>query len=724
MLCLSLVFATTGACAPRGPTSLLALRRVVLNQSGSGYFERSGVVSGDQLTLRLRPHEVDDVLATLTVIERGAQPGRTVVAAGVAHARSAADASESVGLELRLPDARPRDLSLSYAVATPNWQTTYRVVLPERDGAPAMLQAWALVHNASDEDWSRVELTLATSAPLSYALSLRAPSFAARPDASGRLVAPVAYGPIAAEVTRGPSGEARGSSEGADADRDRIPDAADRCPEQPETYNGLEDEDGCPDRGQVTLEEQSIRILESVSFSMGSAELSPASAPMLAALARTLQGNPQITAVEVQGNASEDEPSAWTLAADRASTVRARLISLGVEPRRLLSRSYGATRPRASGNAPGDLARNRAVTFHIASTADDEANARAAAGPVTAAAVAASAAPAASAQQVSGATQYTVSSPVSIRAGSAALVTLASRAVPGEVVYLFRPEAAAPSSSAHPYRAVLLRNALGMTLLPGSVALFAGGTFAGQGLMPRLDDGATTFVPYAIDTSTDIQVTTAFRREPSGVVSAQREQLVLEDTAIHSARYAIHAGAQAPSRVYLRNARLAGFEPRGLPPGTERTSDADVAPVPLEAGRDSVVTLEQTRAVQRRVSLTDELEADLAPYLERTPDPARSQLRAALQLRAELARAEREAREHREQLADVSDHGAELRDSLRTLSAVTDASRVALRAQLTQQLQASSQRAEALSRELSLRTATAATVRARLLEALRTLRFE
>jgi hypothetical protein len=72
----------------------------------------------------------------------------------------------------------------------------------------------------------------------------------------------------------------------------------------------------------------------------------------------------------------------------------------------------------------------------------------------------------------------------------------------------------------------------------------------------------------------------------------------------------------------------------------------------------------------------------------------------------------------------VSDHGAELRDSLRTLSAVTDASRVALRAQLTQQLQASSQRAEALSRELSVRTATATTVRARLLEALRTLRFE
>lgn len=33
----------------------------------------------------------------------------------------------------------------------------------------------------------------------------------------------------------------------ADRDGDRVPDATDRCPTKPETFNGFADQDGCPD---------------------------------------------------------------------------------------------------------------------------------------------------------------------------------------------------------------------------------------------------------------------------------------------------------------------------------------------------------------------------------------------------------------------------------------------------------------------------------------------
>jgi hypothetical protein len=36
-----------------------------------------------------------------------------------------------------------------------------------------------------------------------------------------------------------------------DSDRDGIPDVRDKCPNEPEVYNGLEDADGCPDVGSV-----------------------------------------------------------------------------------------------------------------------------------------------------------------------------------------------------------------------------------------------------------------------------------------------------------------------------------------------------------------------------------------------------------------------------------------------------------------------------------------
>ena len=66
---LLLILATLAGCPQRAP---LALRKVVLYQNGIGYFERQGTFSGDKIRLRLRSHELNDVLKSLTVIDRSA----------------------------------------------------------------------------------------------------------------------------------------------------------------------------------------------------------------------------------------------------------------------------------------------------------------------------------------------------------------------------------------------------------------------------------------------------------------------------------------------------------------------------------------------------------------------------------------------------------------------------------------------------------------------------
>ncbi|MFO0652302.1 MAG: OmpA family protein [Polyangiales bacterium] len=730
---MALMFATLAGCTHAGPSPLLTLRRVVLNQSGSGYFERSGTVAGDRLALRLKSHEVNDVLATLTVLEQGPGARQTVVAAGVPHATEG-NRDETVNLDLRLPDARARDLLVAYAVPTANWQATYRVVLPEHDGAPALLQIWALVHNSSDENWDAVEMTLATGAPLSFSLNLRTPSFTARPDATGQLSTPTANGPVLSEQTRD-DGDARqrfasndrggapaggDGSPGGDADHDGIPDARDTCPSEAETYNGQEDSDGCPDTGRVAVENAQLRILHMVNFDANASTVLPRMQPVIDALASVLRATPSVRSLEIQGNASADERDAWSLALERAATVRARLIAAGIEADRLRVRSYGATRPLASGASAEERARNRYVGFHL--DVAEEGRRETHRGAVTVRSLSTSAPDNASAHEFMGATRFVVSAPVSITAGSAALVTIASREVPGEDVYLFRPESAAPASREHPYRAARLRNRTGMTLLPGPVALFSGGTFAGQGLLGRLHDDETTFVPYAIDPSTNVEVTHEDATEPSRLVSVTRAAVTLEDTSVHRTRFRVEPGAQAPSRIFLRHELLDGYTPRALPPESEAGRGADLIPVPITARRESVVTVEQTRPATRTLSLLDDVTTDLAPYLRAVPEAVRQQLASVVDQRNALARAEREADELREQLSDVAERNAELRETLQTLQTATDATRVALRNRLTAQLQESMTRYTALSRDLSTRTATASTLRSQLIDALRGLR--
>jgi hypothetical protein len=62
----------------RYPTTdqTLKLKRVVLYRNGVGYFERQGDISGDMLTIKVRKDQVNDLLKSLTIVDR--QSGKAV----------------------------------------------------------------------------------------------------------------------------------------------------------------------------------------------------------------------------------------------------------------------------------------------------------------------------------------------------------------------------------------------------------------------------------------------------------------------------------------------------------------------------------------------------------------------------------------------------------------------------------------------------------------------
>ncbi|MEN9581435.1 MAG: hypothetical protein RJA70_4444, partial [Pseudomonadota bacterium] len=60
---------TEGAALPESPNAEIPIRRVVLYQNGVGYFERSGRVEGNVLSIQIRPSQINDLLKSLTVID-------------------------------------------------------------------------------------------------------------------------------------------------------------------------------------------------------------------------------------------------------------------------------------------------------------------------------------------------------------------------------------------------------------------------------------------------------------------------------------------------------------------------------------------------------------------------------------------------------------------------------------------------------------------------------
>lgn len=160
--------------------------------------------------------------------------------------------------------------------------------------------------------------------------------------------------PVAPPVPPGPA---------TDSDGDGVSDPNDRCPTQPETRNGFDDEDGCPDELPVGLKQIS-GVIQGLVFRPFSAEILPSSHQVLNDAAKVLLDYTTLR-LEIGGHTDPagDPQANRQLSQQRADAVRQYLISRGVQAWRLLAVGYGSERPRFNNATPQGRAQNRRVEF-------------------------------------------------------------------------------------------------------------------------------------------------------------------------------------------------------------------------------------------------------------------------------------------------------------------------------------------------------------------------
>ena len=147
----------------------------------------------------------------------------------------------------------------------------------------------------------------------------------------------------------------------------------DKCPNEPETYNGFEDEDGCPDKGSVIIQDNNIVILDKIKFRTASAEILPESNKILDAVATTITHHPEFTLIEVAGHADERASDEYNLqlTQDRVNSVM-RGARRSAASTHAASAQQGLRRvlPRGPGHNEAAWEQNRRVEFKIVKTKD------------------------------------------------------------------------------------------------------------------------------------------------------------------------------------------------------------------------------------------------------------------------------------------------------------------------------------------------------------------
>ena len=142
---------------------------------------------------------------------------------------------------------------------------------------------------------------------------------------------------------------------------------SDDCPLKPETVNGEDDEDGCPDVKAV-LEERRIAILEPILFVFNKTGIKRESYPILDEVIEILRAHPDVKKVRVEGHTDARGAAGYNrrLSTGRAKAVMRYLVRAGISKRRLSYEGFGEARLLVRGaTTEEERARNRRVEFVI-----------------------------------------------------------------------------------------------------------------------------------------------------------------------------------------------------------------------------------------------------------------------------------------------------------------------------------------------------------------------
>jgi outer membrane protein OmpA-like peptidoglycan-associated protein len=150
-----------------------------------------------------------------------------------------------------------------------------------------------------------------------------------------------------------------------DTDKDGIFDDKDKCPNEPETRNGFEDKDGCPDTVPDVVKKFS-GVVEGIYFDQGKATIRPQSKRVLANADKVLKDYPSIS-LEILGHTSSEGDAAVNqrLSQERADAVKQWLVDSGIPPERLKTRGMGPDEPLANNQTAAGREKNRRIEFRV-----------------------------------------------------------------------------------------------------------------------------------------------------------------------------------------------------------------------------------------------------------------------------------------------------------------------------------------------------------------------
>jgi hypothetical protein len=689
-------------------TSPLGLTNVVLYRNGVGYFERHGVIDGDKLTLKVRKDQINDLLKSLTVIDRGSGKALSVsipldpkvwqdaalamLTPGNGRLSDILDALRGTEVRVetsrrtvygrivmveRMAPAPPRPYEEGKLRPEPDPMEDHKLTLLDgdtlevvqlsqvenitlRDGDLAMQLDRHLDATAGEGMFQQVDVVvrLSKAGEHDLAVSYVAPAPLWKPtyrvvlsdDGTGKALLQ------AWAVVSNVSGEnwndvSLGLTSGAPL-AFRYDLHTPENVERPDlTASGVQK------RAQVSMGETTY----------AESAAAPAPPPM-----------PQAAADESEYGAADED--------DMAEMKMSREESTQKKPK-----STAPARSRRATAGPGNAGGMMAPTAPAPSMSMD--------------ALAQSVSVNTSSKRVAGLTRFDLGDRVTLPDGSASMVALINQSVPGEEAFLYKPGGGGQGYEQNPYRVVRFRNDTEFALEPGPISIYSGGSFVGEGLSETIASRDMATIPFAVEPSILVRSSSEYTgNEQMRLVRLVRGVLEVESFAQVTTTWSVESRpSDRPIRVLVRQSRAGdAFTLVDPPEETETLPDGYFIPM-LVPAKQTKLELKVVERSPSRIQLTiwDDQAPELLKQLLELPNldaASRAALQPIVDARQAIGRIDTELNGLSAQQDQLDERAGQERENLRAIQ--KDPRAAALRKRLSDRLEELTKQAAEIGRKI------------------------
>lgn len=266
--------------------------------------------------------------------------------------------------------------------------------------------------------------------------------------------------------------------------------------------------------------------------------------------------------------------------------------------------------------------------------------------------------------------QYKIDTPVSLPRQQSAMMPIVTADVKGEKVSIYNQKVHVK----HPLSGLQFTNTTGLHLMQGPITVFDGGSYAGDAKIEDLPPGSQRLISYAMDLDTEVAPQSKGHPEELLSVKLIKGTMIANRKYVRGTEYTVKNSGKAEKKVLIEYPLDASWKLVKPEKPAEKTRDLYRFDVTAKPGEPATLLVEEERTDSQHIALNNLDDGSIKFYLSAkvVSDEVKDALKKIVKLKAELGQVAANKQQREQRIRDIGEDQNRIRQNMAQLDRNSD----------------------------------------------------